>query len=62
MFVTFIPIIVLINKNLKLFYTVCFLGLSLYLIESIFVYFITSGEIVYGRFLYHFYQPILMLG
>ena len=54
MFVTFIPIIVLINKNLKLFYTVCFLGLSLYLIESIFVYFITSGEIVYGRFLYHF--------
>lgn len=53
-FVTFIPLILLLNKNLKYFYFISLTAAGLYILETIFIYIITDGQNSYGRFFYHF--------
>ena len=53
-FVTFIPLIFFLNKNLKNFYLISLAAIGLYVLESIFIHIITDGQNSYGRFFYHF--------
>lgn len=53
-FVTFIPLIFFLNRNLKHFYLISLTAIGLYVLETIFIYIITDGQNSYGRFFYHF--------